>query len=108
MEYSHIFGSNFPGEIIPVGTKRDVDDTVGSIVTQYYQLMESGDLHAADALYQLNKDLLAPYLINMEYINRLEEEIYNVGLAVLNKSSNIVSVMEPASQSEGSFWYKEV
>lgn len=32
MEYSHNFGSNFPNEIIPVGTKKDIDDTIKELI----------------------------------------------------------------------------
>lgn len=108
MEYSHIFGSNFPTELIPVGTKKDVDDDVQALIQQYYQLMESNSLNDAYALYEANKEVLEPYAINMKYVNRLEEEIFNAGLMALNKTTVIISNQEPASQSEGSFWYREV
>ncbi len=108
MEYSHIFGSNFPSGIISVGTKQDIDDSVKDVIMQYYTLMESGRLNDAQILYSNNKELLEPYMINMEYINRLEEEIYNIGLTALNQSTNIVLSNEPASQPENGFWYKEV
>lgn len=108
MKYSNVFGSNFPLEVIPVGTKKDVDDSVQNIIQQYYQLVESGQINDAYTLYEINKELLEPYMINMKYTNRLEEEIYNVGLMALIKATVIIHDKEPAYQSEGGFWYKEV
>ena len=94
MEYSHNFGSNFPNETIPVGTKKDIDDTVKELINQYYLCVESGDLASANQLYEENKDTLESYQINMEYINKLEEEIYNTGIFALNSIKSIVSASE--------------
>lgn len=107
MEYSRNFGSNFPSELIPVGTKKDIDDSAKTLINQYYSLVASGDLDAANTLYSSNKATLEPYMINMAYINRLEEEIYNTGLSILNSSSSIISQTEPASQNVDSFWYTD-
>lgn len=107
MEYSHNFGSNFPNEIIPVGTKKDIDDTVKELINQYYLCIESGDLASANQLYEANKDTLESYQINMEYINKLEEEIYNTGIFALNSIKSIVSSDIPTSQSVDSFWYQD-
>lgn len=107
MEYSHNFGSNFPNETIPVGTKKDVDDTVKALINQYYSCIESGDLASANQLYEANKDTLEPYQINMEYINKLEEEIYNMGITVLNSVKSIINQTEPVTQSVDSFWYQD-
>lgn len=46
-------------------------------------------------------------MINMEYINKLEEEIYNMGITVLNSVKSIISQTEPVTQSVNSFWYKD-
>jgi hypothetical protein len=107
MDYSRIFGSNFPDELIPYGTKKDIDTYSKSLITQYYSFVESGDISGANALYASNKDLLEPYMIDMAYINRLEEEIYNLGLAVLKSTGTVIDTTEPLDQSSGSFWYKE-
>lgn len=107
MEYSHNFGSNFPNELLPIGTKKDVDDTVKDLINQYYSYLSSGDLPSANALYESNKEILEPYMINMEYINKLQEEIYNMGITVLNSVKSIISPIEPATQSVNSFWYQD-
>lgn len=107
MEYSHNFGSNFPSELIPIGDKKDIDDTVKDLVNQYYSYLSNGNLSSANALYESNKNTLEPYMINMKLINRLEEEIYNAGFTVLNSVKSIINSTEPASQSVNSFWYKD-
>ena len=107
MNYSNQFGSNYPTSLIDVGTKKDIDDTIVSLVNQYYQFMSSGNVDAAATLYNENKDLLESYMINMEYFNRLEEEIYNVALLALQKTNIIVSKYEPTYQQKNSVWYRD-
>lgn len=107
MDYSHNFGSNFPIELIPVGDKKDIDDTVKSLINQYNSYISAGDLTSANALYESNKNILEPYMINMKYINRLEEEIYNTALSALNQIKSVISNSEPANQSTDSFWYQD-
>lgn len=107
MDYSHEFGSNFPQEVIPIGTKKDIDDSVKELVMNYYSLMDSGNLSEATVLYNNNKDILEPYDISARYFNRLEEDMYNLGVALLNGMSTIVSDTEPTSQSIDSHWLQE-
>lgn len=107
MNYTRNFGSNFPDELIPIGTKRDVDDSVSGLIAQYYSYIDAGNITAANTLYNENKDLLEPYQIDMAYINRLEEEIWNTAVATLNKLTTIVSDTAPLSQSKNSFWLQE-
>ena len=107
MEYSHIFGSNFPNELVAVGSKKDVDDSVMSLVSQYYAYLDAKDLDSATTLYNENKDTLDPYIVDSNYFSMLEEEIYNTGLLALNSTTSIISDSEPVSQSVYSHWLKE-
>lgn len=107
MGYSNIFGSKFPSEIIPVGTKKDIDDSVKILISQYYSLIDSGNITEANKLYNTYKESLEPYMVNSAYFNRLSEEIYNASLMVLNGQSTIVSDREPAEQTTNSHWLKE-
>lgn len=107
MEYSRIFGSTFPDALIPVGSKKDVDHTVVNLVNQYYSYIDSGNISGATKLYEDYKSFLQPYVINMEYINRLEEEIFNTGLSVLKISTNIINSTEPLDQPENGYWYTD-
>lgn len=107
MEYSRNFGSNFPQSLIPVGTKKDVDDSVSSLISQYYSFCDKGDMNSATQLYKNNKALLEPYIVDSAYFNFVEEEIYNIGVGLLNTTKSIISDTEPISQSENSHWLKE-
>lgn len=107
MNYQRTFGSNYPIECIPVGTRKDVDDTVINLVNQYNTYMKQGDVKAAIILFNANRVVLEPYLINTRYLNYLEEEVYNTGIAALSTISVIISDVEPHTQDEGSCWYQE-
>lgn len=106
MEYSRIFGSQFPSSLIEVGTKKDVDNTVMDLVYQYYTYMNEKNIEAANALYQENKDVLDSYSITMKDFNLLLEESYNIGLNVLQKTTLTVSAEEPATIAENGIWYE--
>ena len=104
MDYSRVFGSQFPNSLIEVGTKKDVDDSVLTLVNQYQNYMESGNFSEANNLYINNKEILEPYRISMKDFNSLQEELYNLGLYTLQQSSIISSSSEPVDMSEGSIW----
>ena len=107
MAYSHNFGSNFPDELIPVGTKKDIDNSVRNLISQYYSYIDAKDINSAATLYDENKSILEPYMVNSDYFNRLEEDIYNIGVFALNSATTIISDTEPISQSVNSHWLKE-
>lgn len=107
MEYSRNFGSNFPNSLIPVGTKKDIDNTVKNLVSQYYSYIDSGNINAANNLYNQNKATLEDYRIGMDYVNRLEEEIFNIGLNALKKVTNVISSNEPIDQANDGYWYRD-
>lgn len=107
MNYSHNFGSNFPESAIAAGTKKDIDDSVKDLILQYYELQEAGNTASAATLYQENKEILAPYMVDSAYFNLLEEELYNAGLTALTALTTIVSDTEPAAQTTNSHWLKE-
>lgn len=108
MNYSRNFGSSFPQEVIAPGNHRDVDAAVSSLVTQYNQYMQNGDVAAAGKLYHDNKDLLSLYRIDTSYINLLEEELYNTGVFALLSQETIVSETQPGeNQDIGGYWLQD-
>ena len=108
MNYSRIFGSNFPSECITLGTHKDVDNTVVNLVNQYNAYVQNGDMVAVSNLYTQNKAKLEPYTLNINYINRLEEEIYNTGLYALSSNNSVISDTEPTiEQGVGSYWFQD-
>ncbi len=107
MNYQRTFGSHYPTECIATGTRRDVDDAVIDLVNQYNAFMKQGDIKSANTLLTANQAVLAPYIINTKYLNYLEEEIYNTGIAALSTITQMISDAEPPTQDEGSSWYME-
>ena len=108
MGYSRTFGSNYPSTLIPLGTHKDVDNTIVNLVNQYNAYVQAGNMTAATNYYTQNRSKLEPYMINTSYINRLEEEIYNTGLYALSNSSSITSNTEPTvEQAVDSYWLQD-
>lgn len=106
--YSHIFGSQFPSSLINVGTRKDVDDSILPLLTQYFAYLDAGDMESAAEYYEQNESVLEPYNANAKYLNRLEEEIYNTGVKALLQYNVIQSNLEPTvEQDDGSYWVKE-
>lgn len=108
MNYQRNFGSKFPDELIDVGTKKNVDDSVLELVNQYNAYIQNKDIASAEALYDANKSKLSPYKFDSFDVNRIYEEVYNVGLCALSFQNTIISDTEPvAEQMIGSVWLKE-
>ena len=108
MEYSRNFGSKFPEELIPVGTKKDIDDISTHLINQYYAYIDAGNVTEANKLYNSNKELLEQYSINMNYINFIEEELWNMSVLTLKKTSTIITDNEPATQPRYGFWLQNI
>ncbi len=106
-DYSRSFGSQFPSELIALGTHKDVDDSVAALINKYYSYVESGDMDSAARIYEANKAALDAYAITADTIHYLEEEIYNIGLAALAKTNLIQSEDEPVFSQEGAYWIQE-
>lgn len=105
MGYSRFFGSQFPEESLVIQEKKDVDDSIVTIVNQIQNYINEGSIESANNLLEENKDLLAPSIINSAFINLLQEEIYNVGILALSKQSNMISNEMPTTQEvAGSYW----
>lgn len=112
MSYSRIFGSNFPSQSIPLGTHKDVDDTVVGLINQYNAYVQTGNMVVAGKFYAQNKAQLEPYMLDMTYINRLEEEIYNTGVYAMEQNvengAPVISDNEPTvEQSVNAFWFQD-
>lgn len=104
MSYSRLFGSKYPTELIELGNHKDVDNSIVSLINQYNYYVKNNDTANASKIYNENKELLKPYILNTEYINFLEEEIYNTGLFAMATNTSVITDTEPASQDVGSYW----
>lgn len=107
MEYSNKFGSDFPRTPMAYGTKKDVDDRVKELISQYYSYIDSGDLNSAAEICEAYP-YLYDYTISSKDFNRWEEEMYNLGVALFQSRPTIISGTEPEDiMSINSHWLKE-
>lgn len=106
INYNHNFGSTFPTSAPTFVQKKDIDDSVKSMVETYYSYIDNEDISGAYQYYESNKNILEPYIINSAFINRLSEEVYNMGVYSLHYAPTIVSNEEPESQLQNGSWFQ--
>lgn len=108
MEYSRTFGSKFPEKMIALGSHKNIDALSAPVIALYNKYIQNNEISKAYELYEENKTLLEPYMINSDKCNYWEEELYNTGLMALSQQISIISNEEPiVEQFNGSCWYQE-
>ena len=87
---------------------KDVDDTVMPLINQYYAYIEANDLANANKILEDNSDLLKPYRLDMNGINKIEKAISDLADIAFSTQQIIISVTEPtgANLGEGTEWYQ--
>lgn len=112
MNYSRIFGSTFPNNVISLSNYKDVgdaDESTQALIKQFQIFMDNGNIASASALLEANYDILKPYYVGMDTLNKIEEELYNAELFSLGTQNTIVSDTEPiVDQALNSSWLKPV
>lgn len=109
MEYSRIFGSQYPNEQMSVSEKKDIDNSILSQVLVIEQYISKGELSVAKSFLEANASTLEPYLIDSNFFNLLQEEIYNIGLYAISRQNTLVSNKQPTTQSiPGSYWIEDI
>ena len=109
MEYSRNFGSQYPEVHMTVSEKKDIDNNVLTLVNQVETYIHDNDLSNAANVLAENASLLEPYIINSEFFNLIQEEIYNIGLLAISKQNSMVSEEQPTTQTvAGSYWMKDI
>lgn len=89
--YTHEF-SNFPDTLYVRGEFEDLADAPSSVVdvvTQIKQYVIEGKYTDAANLLTINKDALAPYYMDANHINALDEELRNVEIYVKGQRQGI-------------------
>ena len=109
MTYLRNFGSQYPEVQMIVSEKKDIDNNVLALVNMIEKFINEGNLTDAYKLMNENKSLLEPYNINCDFINLMQEEIYNIGLLALSKQNTMVSASQPTTQTvAGSYWIEDI
>ena len=87
---------------------KDVDDTVMPLINQYYAYIEANDLANANKILEDNSNLLKPYRLDMNGINKIEKAISDLADIAFSTQQIIISVTEPtgANLGEGTEWYQ--
>ena len=60
---------------------KDVDSSVAPLVLEYYKYMDQEDYASASRLLEENQELLKPYIIDMDSINKIEQGLHEIGRA---------------------------
>lgn len=109
MEYSRVFGSNYPNEQIKISEKKDINNEVMPYITEIQKCINNNDLAGATKIIQTAPIDLEPYNINAMFINLLQEHIYNIGIYATSKQNTIIGSSAPTNQLiVGSYWIKDV
>ena len=89
---------------------KDIDSSVAPLVLQYYKYMDQEDYAGASSLLEENHELLKPYIIDMDSINKIEQGLHDLWqTASLTQS---VVITEDQTEPEGDFgpgteWFAE-
>lgn len=99
--------SVFPNEIQTFPTMQDISVADASLVQQYQEAMEAGNIATATAILgQIsNAD---KKIIRADLLNTITDTSVALQQFYVEKFSNgyIVSATEPAGQATGDFWFK--
>lgn len=97
--------SNFPNTLYTLHNYKDADDTIAPLVNQIRGYMASGNYDQARYFIDQNKAVLEPYVLNMETINALEEEIRNLEIYAISKVQSIyITLIEPSAPEVNDVW----
>ena len=87
---------------------KDVDDTVMPLINQYYAYIEANDLANANKVLEDNAELLKPYRLDMNGINKIEKAISDLSDIAFSTQQIIISATEPMGNNLGigTEWYQ--
>lgn len=87
---------------------KDVDDTVMPLINQYYAYIEANDLANANKVLEDNAELLKPYRLDMNGINKIERAISDLADIAFSTQQIIISATEPMGNNLGigTEWYQ--
>lgn len=88
---------------------KNVDNTVISIIDEYYRLRDSGDNDGAFEYLQKYESVLKQYKVDCSSFNKIELGIYNLAKEMTYSQKIIISDTEPVSSdlNVGSEWLQE-
>ena len=99
--------TSFPNSIQSFPTMQDISVADASLVQQYQEAMESGNIATATAILgQISND--DKKIIRADLLNTITDASMALQQFYAEKFSNgyIVSATQPAGQANGDFWFK--
>lgn len=77
-------------------------------INQYYAYIEANDLANANKVLEDNAELLKPYRLDMNGINKIEKAISDLADIAFSTQQIIISATEPTGSNlgEGTEWYQ--
>ena len=78
---------------------KDIDSSVAPLVLQYYKYMDQEDYAGASSLLEENHELLKPYIIDMDSINKIEQGLHDLwqtaSLQKIRQNRKVILDREP-------------
>lgn len=114
IQYSRIFGSDFPNSISTLSNFKEIGEAptdVQELIKQFYSFIDEENNSSAAAILESNWEKLKPYYIGMDFLNKIEEEVYNIGVYVTKMNTpTIVSDVEPTESDYLNYtaWLKPI
>ena len=99
--------TSFPGSIQSFPTMQDISAADASLVQQYQEAMEAGNIASATAILSQISNVNNK-IIRASLMNTITDTSVALQQYYADKFSNgyIVSTTQPAGQSAGDFWFK--
>lgn len=107
--YTHEY-SNFPNTVYTVRNFLDLKDAptnVADVVTQIKDYIVKKNYSAAASALEENKNVLAQYMVDAAYINRLDEELRNLEIYTRTKKQALYYQTEKPDGVAGDVWISD-
>lgn len=87
---------------------KDIDNTVMPLINQYYSYLEANDFANAAKILEENSELLKPYKLDMNDVNKIQEAVSELADIAFSTQAIIISDTEPTSSNigDGTEWYQ--
>lgn len=107
--YTHEY-SDFPNTMYTVRNFLDLKDaptSVATIVTQIKTYIVNKNFSAAAAMLEDYKNVLAQYMVDAAYINKLDEELRNLEIYTKSKKQAIYYQSDKPDGVTGDVWISD-
>lgn len=104
--FTFFHGAKFPLSIMENVNYKDVNDDIAALLNRIDELRDAEDYLSAATLINTNKDILEPYVIDSNVVNRLFEEQRNTEIWASQEGQNIYFIL-PFKKNINDVYIKE-